>query len=176
MDNRTIGLLGFTLALGAGLGAGGMHLANRPGATPDSGAQTIAPAPVASRPETAPQLPEAAPEAAPIPAPDVPAPPAPVAETVSPVEPAPPAPPSPPPTTDADRARAAVQRGEMLPLKEILAKIATRFPGEVIDVELSEDDGVLEYEIKIQTARGRVVELEVDPRTGAILDVDEDDD
>jgi hypothetical protein len=77
--------------------------------------------------------------------------------------------------TDADKALSGVRRGEMLPLEKILAGVQSRFPGEVIGVELSENDGVPEYEIKILSAGGRVLEIEVDPRTGSILSVDEDD-
>ncbi|MDX6806273.1 PepSY domain-containing protein [Terrihabitans rhizophilus] len=77
--------------------------------------------------------------------------------------------------SDADKALTGVRRGDMLPLDEILAKVRSRFPGEVLGVELTEDDGVAEYEIKILSTGGRVLEIEVDPRTGGVLSVDEDD-
>jgi hypothetical protein len=104
----------------------------------------------------------------------------------SPMEPLPPAAPripSAPPAapsqpalpSDADQALTGVRAGEMLPLQDILSRVRTRFPGEILGVELSEDDGIAQYEIKILATGGRVLELEVDPRTGTVLDVDEDD-
>lgn len=74
---------------------------------------------------------------------------------------------------DADRARDALRSGRVLSLAEIMKRVTTRYPGEVLEAELDDDDA--EYELRILTRGGRIIELEVDGRTGRILDVDEDD-
>ena len=73
-----------------------------------------------------------------------------------------------------DAARAALARGEVLPLTRILAIAEQRAPGEVIEVELEEDHGKLKYDLKILTKTGRVLELELDAKTGATLKLEED--
>lgn len=71
-------------------------------------------------------------------------------------------------------ARAALVRGDVLPLMKILAIAAQRAPGEVIDVELEEERGRMKYDLKILTKGGRVLELELDAKTGATLKLEED--
>lgn len=73
-----------------------------------------------------------------------------------------------------EAARAALARGEVLPLTRILAIAEQRAPGEVIEVELEEDRGRLKYDLKILAKSGRVLELELDARTGATLKLEED--
>ncbi len=75
---------------------------------------------------------------------------------------------------DQDRIRAAVERGEALPLERVLAAAARHVPGEVIEVELDEDDGHLLYELKVLSRSGAVRELKLDARTGALLSVEDD--
>jgi uncharacterized membrane protein YkoI len=75
---------------------------------------------------------------------------------------------------DHDAARAALARGEVLPLTKILAIAEQRAPGEVIEVELEEDNGKLKYDLKILARNGRVLELELDAKTGATLKLEED--
>ena len=70
---------------------------------------------------------------------------------------------------DHDRARAAVQAGEVLPLKTVLERVARSHPGEVLEVELESEDGRWVYEIKLLQAGGRLVKLEVDAATGEVL-------
>lgn len=77
--------------------------------------------------------------------------------------------------TDAERARARVRSGDFLPLDTITATLRAQFPGEIIGVKLDEDDGLAHYEFRIMGAGGRVVEVEVDPKTGRVIDVDDDD-
>lgn len=84
---------------------------------------------------------------------------------------------------DSDYARAAVARGEILPLSELLPRISARFPGQVLDIELDlHDDGRFEeYEFEILTPDGRLIEVDVDAATGEITEVgpedfDDDDD
>ncbi|WP_088624795.1 PepSY domain-containing protein [Oceanicola sp. 22II-s10i] len=79
---------------------------------------------------------------------------------------------------DHDRARRALQAGEILPLSEILERAETARPGRVIEVELDRDDGRWIYELEMVTDTGRLYEMELDAATGAILKIEaeEDDD
>jgi len=65
----------------------------------------------------------------------------------------------------------AKRRGEILPLVRILEIARDYAPGEVIEVEYKA--GPL-YEIKTLLENGRVLELELDARTGALLDMEYD--
>lgn len=69
----------------------------------------------------------------------------------------------------------ARKRGEILPLEVILGAVMQRYPGELLKLELDDDDGYLIYELEILTRRGIVLEMDVDARTGRILDIEEDD-
>lgn len=69
----------------------------------------------------------------------------------------------------------ARKRGEILPLEVILGSVLQRYPGELLKLELDDDDGYLIYEIEVLTRRGIVLEMDVDARTGRILDIEEDD-
>jgi uncharacterized membrane protein YkoI len=75
---------------------------------------------------------------------------------------------------EQDAIRAALQRGEVLPLARILALTQQVVPGDVIGVELERRRDVLIYEIKVLTQTGRVREVEIDARTGAILQIEDD--
>lgn len=70
---------------------------------------------------------------------------------------------------DQDRARAAVLAGTVLPLKTILERLEREHPGQVLEVELEHDDGRWIYEIKLLQAGGRLVKLELDAASGAVL-------
>lgn len=69
---------------------------------------------------------------------------------------------------DADRARAAVQSGEILPLSRILETVASQYAGDVIAVELERDDGAWEYEVKLLLPDGSVAKLKYDASTAAL--------
>ncbi len=73
---------------------------------------------------------------------------------------------------DQDRARRALQAGEIRPLEQVLAAQRRALPGEVIGVELDRDDGRWVYELKILTPNGDRRELELDARDLTILDID----
>jgi uncharacterized membrane protein YkoI len=70
--------------------------------------------------------------------------------------------------------REALQRGEVLPLVKILAIANKEVPGDVIEVELEDEAKALVYEIKILTSTGRVREVKIDARTGAVLSIEDD--
>lgn len=73
-----------------------------------------------------------------------------------------------------DRVREALKRGEVQPLTTILSTATQAVPGDVIEVELEEDDDVLVYEIKVLTAQGRVREVKIEASTGKVLEVEDD--
>lgn len=77
---------------------------------------------------------------------------------------------------DHEVAREALRRGEILPFTRILPIVLQRVPGEVIDVDLEAHDDAtrIEYEVKVLTPQGRVIEVKVDARTGQIREVEED--
>jgi len=75
---------------------------------------------------------------------------------------------------DHEAARLALSRHEVLPLTRILAIAEQRAPGEVLKVELEEDDGRMKYDLKILAKNGRVLELELDAKSGATLKLEED--
>jgi uncharacterized membrane protein YkoI len=70
---------------------------------------------------------------------------------------------------DHARARAAREAGSILPLERIVEEARRQTGGGVIlDVEL-EDEGRWIYEVKALSPDGRIVKLEYDARTGALL-------
>jgi len=71
--------------------------------------------------------------------------------------------------SDQDRARAAVQAGQVLPLKAVLERLEREHPGQVLEVELERDDGRWVYEVKLLQAGGRLVKLELDAGSGEVL-------
>jgi uncharacterized membrane protein YkoI len=73
---------------------------------------------------------------------------------------------------DHERARAAVLRGEALPLDELLARLPLREGERLIEVEFEREDGRWVYELEFIGADGRVRELEVDALSAAILEDD----
>ena len=73
-----------------------------------------------------------------------------------------------------DRARRAVDRGETLPIAELLERLKTQVPGEVVGVEFEREHGIWVYEFKVIDARGRLLEVYVDAETGAVLSMEED--
>lgn len=74
---------------------------------------------------------------------------------------------------EQERVRRAIAEGRIRPLSEILAMVRPQLGGEVIGVELDEEDGLYVYEIKVLTRGGRRRELEVDAATGRILKVED---
>ena len=71
--------------------------------------------------------------------------------------------------TDADRARAALRSGEILPLARILDTVSRQYAGDVIDVKLDRDDGIWQYEVKLLLPTGTVAKLEYDARDARLL-------
>lgn len=70
---------------------------------------------------------------------------------------------------DHDRARAALQAGEILPLTTVLQRVAAEYPGQVLEVELERDAGRWTYEIKLLQPSGGLLKLEVDAANARVL-------
>lgn len=71
--------------------------------------------------------------------------------------------------TDADRARAALRSGEILPLSRILDTVSRQYAGDVIDVKLDRDDGIWTYEVKLLLPTSTIAKLEYDARDGKLI-------
>ncbi len=81
---------------------------------------------------------------------------------------------------DHDRARAAVQAGEVLPWPTLLERLQRTHPGKVLELELEFEDFANEraagrksgrwiYEVKLLKADGQLLKLEVDAATAEVL-------
>jgi uncharacterized membrane protein YkoI len=70
---------------------------------------------------------------------------------------------------DHERAHSAVQAGEVMPLEQVLARIAKSHPGQVMKIELEHEDGAWVYEVKLLQADGQLVKLLLDARTAQRL-------
>lgn len=74
---------------------------------------------------------------------------------------------------DAGFARAAVLRGEILPLGRILDILRAEFEGEIIEIQLELEDGVLTYEFDLISPEGRVYEVEIEAGSGRIVEFED---
>ncbi len=71
---------------------------------------------------------------------------------------------------DHDRARQALEAGEILPLKTVLERVAREVPGQVMEVELERKHDRWLYEIKLLRPGGALVKLLVDASDATIID------
>ncbi len=70
---------------------------------------------------------------------------------------------------DHERARAALERGEILPLRAIVEKAEAAYPGRLLEVELKSKKEGFVYEIEVLAPDGRLIELVYDARDGSLL-------
>lgn len=69
-----------------------------------------------------------------------------------------------------DEALRLRREGAVQSFEQLLAVVSARYPGvRVLEVELEEEDGRFIYEMEVLTADGAVREIELDARTGAVL-------
>ena len=82
----------------------------------------------------------------------------------------------PPASADDDddwrRLHEDVEAGRIQPLSQILDNLARDWVGQVIDVDLEDDDGRRLYEIELLGPQGQVVEFEVDAVSGELLGIE----
>ncbi|WP_462387655.1 PepSY domain-containing protein [Acidovorax sp. Q11] len=77
---------------------------------------------------------------------------------------------------DHDRARQAVQAGQVLPLPTVLERLQREVPGQVLEVELEQESERWIYEIKLLTPVGQLTKVKLDARTAEVLRVKSRDD
>lgn len=71
---------------------------------------------------------------------------------------------------DHEAARAALARGEILPLTRILTLVAKQARGDILEIELQREQARFIYEVRVLTPAGKVVEVKFDARTGARIE------
>jgi len=76
---------------------------------------------------------------------------------------------------DHERARELLREGRILPLSQVVQGVLAQVPGELLEVEFENEDGVHVYELKLLRPDGRVQEVEADAATGKILKIEDDD-
>jgi uncharacterized membrane protein YkoI len=69
---------------------------------------------------------------------------------------------------DHDRARSAVEAGQIRPLQEILVEVRRQVPGRMLDARLQQN-GRWVYKVILLQADGQVVAVTVDARTARVL-------
>ncbi len=72
---------------------------------------------------------------------------------------------------EQSRARKARNSGSARPLGEVLAKVKSRYPGEVVNVSLNRGARLV-YRVKIINGQGRLLRISVDAATASIIGVD----
>lgn len=77
--------------------------------------------------------------------------------------------------SDHERARQAVEAGDVLPLRAILDRVEREYPGQVMEVELDREKGEWVYEIKLLRKGGALMKLKIHARDGTILGFKEKD-
>jgi uncharacterized membrane protein YkoI len=77
---------------------------------------------------------------------------------------------------DLQRARDALERGDVLPLATILAMVEEQIDARVIEVEFEQDAGQYIYELELITPTGLLLEARANAVDGRILSIEEDDD
>jgi uncharacterized membrane protein YkoI len=73
-----------------------------------------------------------------------------------------------------EAAREALARGEIMPLARILAIVAKVAPGDILAIELEYRRSRPVYEVRVLDAGGRVREIDIDARDGAVIRDGED--
>ncbi|MDR2187896.1 MAG: PepSY domain-containing protein [Azonexus sp.] len=70
---------------------------------------------------------------------------------------------------DHEMARRALAAGEILPLRAVLDRINSQYPGEVLEIELDDEKGRWVYEIKLLAANGGVRKLLIDAKDASVI-------
>lgn len=70
-----------------------------------------------------------------------------------------------------ERARAAREAGQVLPLPALLDRLQQAHPGQVMALELEQDEGRWVYKVKLLQPGGQLSKLKLDARTGEVFDI-----
>ncbi|MCW9014575.1 MAG: PepSY domain-containing protein [Gammaproteobacteria bacterium] len=73
--------------------------------------------------------------------------------------------------SDHDRARQALEAGEILPLRTILRQLERDYPGQIVEVELEHDDDMWVYEIELLRSGGSLIKMKVDASDGTLIGI-----
>ena len=72
--------------------------------------------------------------------------------------------------SDHQLSRRLMEKGEILPLQDVLGHIQRERAGRVLEVELESEGGRYVYEIELLSDEGRVWEYKLDAASGEILE------
>jgi uncharacterized membrane protein YkoI len=72
---------------------------------------------------------------------------------------------------DHEKARTAFEKGEIKPLSFILDIAAKDYPGDVLEVELENENKKWIYEIKILTKNNVLQKVKIDAKNGSVITV-----
>jgi len=75
---------------------------------------------------------------------------------------------------DHERARRALEAGEIAPLDQILEEVAAHHQGTVVEIELAQEDGRWVYEVELVAKDGRLLRLRIDAKSKQLLAEDDD--
>jgi uncharacterized membrane protein YkoI len=70
---------------------------------------------------------------------------------------------------DHERARRALECGEVMPLADVLAAVRPHISGRLIETEFEREEGLWVYELTYIDPQGHLLEIYVDAGTGRIL-------
>ena len=70
---------------------------------------------------------------------------------------------------DEERARRALENGEILPLDRVIAPLNDRVSGEISGVELEKEKGTWIYEFKIISPAGEMQTVRINAMTGNLI-------
>lgn len=76
---------------------------------------------------------------------------------------------------DQALARRLSATGQILPLEKIIARARTIKAGKVLETELEDKKGRYVYEVEVLDRQGQVWEVKLDARTGALIELENDD-
>lgn len=65
-----------------------------------------------------------------------------------------------------------VKEGHLLGIDEIMDWLEARYEGQILEVELEQEDGRIEYEVEMIGPQGQVVEFEFDATDGKLLSIE----
>jgi uncharacterized membrane protein YkoI len=70
---------------------------------------------------------------------------------------------------ERESVRAAVERGELKSLSNVLQAVRPKLPGEVVGIEIEREHGLWIYEFRVVDDKGRLFDVYVDAATAQIL-------
>jgi uncharacterized membrane protein YkoI len=67
------------------------------------------------------------------------------------------------------------ESGQILPLEKIAESAQTIKPGKILEIEFEENGGRYAYEVEIVDKQGQVWELDMDAKTGKLIELEKED-